>query len=197
MLGGTLLDDRSTPPLRDVIGTLLSCARRADFAIGNVRLAAIDLSDLELARLEHCRLLLDRLDVNMLADAATVRGTDGRAARSLDVLNTFAHSGRLEIRAAGRTCWSPDFSVFHGLPVSAVAVEGAACLVGAHYFSQPVARDGVSLTCALTGSAAVRDAASHFESLWCRAHDVLPVVRDLLGELVRPPATRRRRAWTR
>ena len=197
MLGGTLLDETSTPPLREVIGVLLSRARRADFAIGNVRLAAIDLSDVELAQLESCRLLLDRLDVNMLADAASARGSDAYAARSLDVLHGFACSGRLEVRAAGGIGWSPDFSVLHELPISALAPDGAACLVGAHYFSRPVVSDGVSLTCALTGAAAVRTAARHFDALWVRSHDVLPVLRDLLGELVRPASGRKRRSWSR
>ena len=64
MLGGVLLHEHSEPTLRQVIGTLLSRSARADFAVGNVRLAAIDLSAVELGRVRSCRLLLDRLDIH-------------------------------------------------------------------------------------------------------------------------------------
>ena len=190
MIGGVLFDDRTGPPMREVIGTLMSCAQHADFAIGNVRLAAIDLTDMELGRLQACRLLLDRLDVNMLADAASVTARDHRAVHTLIVLDGFACSGRLQIRAAGRLSWSPDFSVLRGMPQSPLAPDGSACLVGAHYFSRPVVPGGASLTCALTGRAAVQAAARHFDELWDRAHDVLPVVRDLLRELTRSAPAR-------
>ncbi len=184
MHGGVLLHDRSVPPLRTVIGALLSIADRADFAIGNVRLGAIDLTHAELGGVRSCRLLLDRLDADMLSETAAVIGLGGRLARNLEVLHAFAASGRLQVRAAGSHRWFPDFSVMHGLPVSAAAPVGSACLIGAHYFSRPVAMDGTSFTCALTSAAAVRCATTRYEQLWLEAHDVLPVIRELLQSLL-------------
>lgn len=186
MLGGVLLHERSNPTLRQVIGTLIARAAHADFAVGNVRLAAIDLSAVELGRVRSCRLLLDRLDVDMLSDVISASDANASLSRNLRVLHAFAISGRLQLRAAGTLSWSPDFSVFEGLPPSSLAPSGAACLMGAHYFSTPVMRAGASFTCALTGPAAVQAAAARFEDLWSGGHDVLPVVRELLAELTAP-----------
>src|SRR5690606_30543068 len=61
-----LLDDRSTPPLRTLIGALLARAQTADFAISRMRLDGLDLGGGELARLERCRVLLGRLDARTL-----------------------------------------------------------------------------------------------------------------------------------
>jgi hypothetical protein len=183
MLGGVLLDDRSGPALRDVVGTLLRQSAGADFAIGNVRLAAIDLTSFELAHISACRLLMDRLDVGMLADTACIARDNASVAANLVVLKQFAATGRLMVRATGSLCWSPDFSVMHGLPVSSLAPAGGVCLVGAHYFSRPVIPGGASLTCVITGGAAVMRARERFEDLWNRGHDVLPVVRELLKEV--------------
>jgi hypothetical protein len=184
MTGGVLIDDRSDPPLRTVIGTLLQHATQADFAVANVRLVAIDLTSSELQRIQCCRLLLDRLDVEMLADVSDAIRTGGPLTRNLRELRLFAESGRLELRAAGPLRWSPDFSVMRGLPPSPLAPAGAACLVGAHYFSRPVMPGGVSFTCAITGPTAIDSAHRRFEELWGAGHDVLPVVRDLLDELL-------------
>ncbi|MEO5509204.1 MAG: hypothetical protein ABIS27_01140 [Longimicrobiales bacterium] len=184
MFGRTLVDDRSEPPLRAVIGTLLGTAGRADFAVGNVRLGAIDLTDSELERVCACRLLMDRLDVDMLAETADVIGLGGRLSRNLRTLHAFTLSGRLHVRAAGALRWSPDFSVMHELPESAMAPAGGACLVGAHYFSRPVALHGASFTCVLTDPAAISAATARFDQLWADGYDVLPVIRNLLEELL-------------
>ena len=186
MLGGVLLSDQSDPPLRLVISTLMSNSQRADFAVANVRLAAIDLQHRELARLQKVRLLLDRLDVAMLSDVADAAEIGGPLGENLAVLRAFATSGRLELRAAGGRRWSPDFSVLYGLPPSPLAPAGAACLVGAIYFGAPPLQAGASLTCALPGRAAVQSAGARFERLWAEGHDVLPVISDLLRELLTP-----------
>jgi hypothetical protein len=184
MRGGILLHDHSTPALRTVIGCLLQSARRADFAVADVHLGAIDLNSDELAGLSSCRLLMQRLDIEMLTEAAELIGLGGRVARNLQLLHSFARSGVLHVRAAGALRWAPDFSVVYDLPVSTCAPAGAACLVGAHYFSHPVIANGASLTCAMTGRAAVREAASRFEELWADGHDVLPVIYDLFDDLL-------------
>jgi hypothetical protein len=184
VFGGTLVDDRSDPPLRNVIGALLGTAGRADFAVGNVRLGAIDLTDSELERVCACRLLMDRLDIDMLAETAEVIGLGGRLSRNLRTLHAFTLSGRLQVRAAGSLRWSPDFSVMHELPESPRTQGGGACLVGAHYFSRPVAVHGASFTCVLADAQAIAAATARFEELWADGYDVLPVIRNLLEELL-------------
>lgn len=179
-----LIDERSTPPLRALIGRFMSQATRVECAIANVRLAAIDMRAAELARLRSCRLLLDRLDVEMLDDAAHAAQIGGILRDNLAVLRRFVGSGRVEIRAAGAQKWSPDFSIVHGCSDETEIPGGAACLVGAHYFSRPVAGSGASLTCCLIEPAAVARASTRFGELWAPAHDVLPVVIGLLDELV-------------
>lgn len=183
-----LLDDRARPPLRSVIGSLLQNADSACFAIGHVRLGAIDLSETELGNVRTCRLLLDRLDVDMLGDTADIVSEGGPMTANLARLFDFIESGRLSLRSTGSLCWTPDFSIIHGLPVSPASPSGSICLMGAHYFSRPVMLDGASFTCVLTSRDAVRAADLRFEELWAKAHDVLPVVKDVLrkslGELV-------------
>jgi hypothetical protein len=183
-MAALLLDDRSSPPLRSLIGGLLTRATHADFAVANVRLGAIDLAHAEIASVAECRLLLDRLDVNMLTDTMDVAGTDIPMIRRLEVLRDFAGSGRLQLRAASAMRWSPDFSILQGLPVSRFTPGGAVCLIGAHYFSSPVVPHGASFTCALTTDEAVRLSAARFAELWEDGHDVLPVIRDLLQEIL-------------
>ena len=57
-----LLDEQSQPPLRAVIGALLTSADSADIAVMRVRLAALDLREKELTRVSRCRILIGQLD---------------------------------------------------------------------------------------------------------------------------------------
>jgi hypothetical protein len=180
----SLIDDRSATPLRNTIGRLLREAQSADFAVGHVRLGAIDLSSVELARVQRCRLLIDRLDIDMLADVAEIVSHGGPLVPNLAVLHRFALSGRIQLRSTGSLRWSPDFSILRGVPSSRTMPHGSVCLVGAHYFTRPVALDGVSLTCMLTDPEAIDIADLRFAELWERGHDVLPVVSDLLREIL-------------
>src|SRR5512147_1787924 len=141
-----VLDEAATPPLRLVIGSLLSRAVRADVAVEHVRLAHLDLTAPELRHV-HCRLLLGRLDVDALSDLAVAT----RAARPLRAIGEFLESGRLEVRAAGLLRWRPDFSVFE-LP----APDGPVSLVGALYFSDAAVAGGPALTCVIRAPAAVQ-----------------------------------------
>jgi hypothetical protein len=179
-----LVDERCSPSLRTIIGRMLRHATHADFAIGHVRLCAIDLSTAELSHVRSCRLLLDRLDVEMLNDAADVMAGESDLARNLEQLLHFAESGRLQLRSAVTPSWCPDFSVFHGLPVSEESPAGDLCLMGAHYFSRPVMLDGASFTCILSDATAIASAQDRFSELWNNAHDVLPVVRGVLASCV-------------
>lgn len=175
-----LLDERGTPALRHVIGMLLRSATRADIAVSHVRLAALDLSGDEIANVKWCRILLGRLDADSLSGLSAGPG----AQRQLERLLRFVTSGRVRIRSAGMAAWNPDFSVYTGMMPNDVARRDA-CLVGSHWFHQPVVENGPSLTCLLTDPAAVRVATERFTDLWARGHDVLPAVaatiEDALG----------------
>jgi hypothetical protein len=199
-----LLDEQTAPSVRTVIGTLLSRAAEADFAIARIRLGAVDLTPDELAAVRRCRVLVGRLDVQSLA-AARHESDAG-----LDALLAFLASGRIEVRSAGATGWATDFSIFRGLPgtdtgqshdggrppgqldpkngatapasVFHVPHGGTsdelhgACLIGAHAFWVPQSTEGPSFTAVLRNTGAVRMAGNRFEQLWARSYDVLPVL---------------------
>jgi hypothetical protein len=163
-----LIDERAEPPLRDVIGRLLGAASEASIAITHVRLAAVDLTAAETGRVQHCRILLGRLDA---------RAFDGFGlpAPSLAPLLRFITSPRVEIRSVGMAAWSPDFSIYRGLD----AADGAsrdACLVGAHWFREPPGGAAPAFTCLLTEPAAVRLAMRRFDELWHEGYDVRDTV---------------------
>jgi hypothetical protein len=168
-----VLDEAGAPPLRLVIGSLLSRARRADVAIEHIRLAAVDLTAPELRQV-HCRLLMGHLDVEALSDLAIA----DQAARRLRAIGDFLESGRLEVRAAGLLRWRPDFSVFELPPP-----HGVVALVGALYFSDAAVVGGPALTCVIRSPAAVARLHRRFADLWVRARDVGDVLRSELTAL--------------
>lgn len=179
-----LLDGTAEPSVRRTIGTLLAAGSRADFAVRRIRMDGIDLDAGEIGGLQRCRVLLGRLDVGMVADAAEAARLPERR-RNLQALRDFLHSGRLEVRAAGGAAWSPDFSVLHN-------ARGGVALVGAHYFARPDPPDGIALTCVVTDREAVDLAAVRFEELWREGYDVTPIVADALDDLLaesRPPSS--------
>lgn len=168
-----VLDECASPPLRIVIGALLSAAVSADVAIEHVRLAAVDLTAPELQRV-HCRLLMGRLDVLALSELAV---TDEAAAR-LQAISAFLDSGRLDVRAAGLLRWRPDFSIFELPPP-----RGSVALVGALYFSDAAVAGGPALTCIIRAPAAVGRLKRRFDELWVGARDVRDVLRSELTSL--------------
>lgn len=165
-----LIDERSDPDLRAVIGELLTTSESADFAVTRIRLAAMDLTDDEVA-IPRCRLLLGALDASMLDDASYVP-TAGHAADVRRLLG-WVRSGRLEIRSAGIGGWIPDFSIYR-------AGTACTCLLGAHYFGNPQLSVGPSFTCVVRDTDSARIVADRFDALWDRSHDVLPAIRDVL-----------------
>lgn len=184
-----LLDDRSDPPLRTLIGALLERAATADFAISRLRLDGLDLGGPELERLQRCRVLLGRLDARALEEM--MGGGHGPARQHhLRTLGEFLASGRVEVRAAGVVAWNPDFSILghlDGAPADAVA------LVGAHYFLRPFPIDGVALTTLHTDPATIAHLQTRFDEIWEEGYDVGEVVRAALEHLtdeleVRPGA---------
>ncbi len=170
-----LLGTGKGPTLRDVVGRLLRISRQADFALGRIRLAAVDLLPQEMTGIERCRVLIGRLDAATLLDAALDARRDASGRRRIAVLRELAMSGSLEARAAGIEGWSPDFSVFRG------SVAPVAALIGAHWFHTPPA--GTASTAILHGDAEPSEIlalTSRFEALWAAGHDVLDVVREAL-----------------
>jgi flavin-binding protein dodecin len=187
-----LIDEEGAPTPRQLIGQLLGSATHAEIAVSHVRLGAIDLGAAETQNVQHCRVLLDRLDAGSLASldwnaaAATAAGTASaaaagaasaaaiddavrRAAQSATALLRFITSDRVELRSAGVSTWRPDFSIYRGLSASPPAPR-AVCLVGAHYFGLPPALP--AFTCVCDDAAAVALALRRFEQLWERSHDV-------------------------
>src|SRR5687768_2944391 len=163
MSSGLLLDEYTTPPLALVIGGLMSSAREADFAVREIRLAGLDLEPRMLAGLEHCRVLLGRLDAGFHSDALATWCDPARRERLRHMLD-FAHSHRLQVRAAGVATWAPDFSVYRGLSAPFDG-QHAALLLGAHYFERPYAVSGIALTTLLARPAAVRLAQQRYQQL--------------------------------
>jgi hypothetical protein len=173
-----MLDEKSRPPLREVLGRLISAAAQADLAVAHVRLAAIDLTAGEASGMGRCRFLLDRLEAADLSHIG--RGADRtHLHRLLELLN----AGHVEIRSAGLGAWTPDFSVFRGLPGDGPESSDV-CLVGAHYFHQPPVAAGPSLTCVLSEPHTVALAERRFSRLWQQAHDVQPAVVHTIERLL-------------
>ncbi|MEX2285020.1 MAG: hypothetical protein WEE89_21210 [Gemmatimonadota bacterium] len=172
----TLLDETRAPSVRETMGRLLGAAQTADLAIANVRLAAVDLQAGELARLQHCRLLLARFDAAFAADAQSL-SLDSLRAEQFRRLLAFAESGRLSVRSASAKLWLPDFSIYRGL-----GGKQSVLVLGAHYFKQPYPPNAAALTCVIRDEAAVEWASQRYEALWDQSHDVLPVIAETLAE---------------
>lgn len=163
-------DGRGSPSLRTYLGRALAGSASAAFAIRRIRLARLDLLPEELQAVRRCRVLLGRLDADMLADP----GASPASARTAALLD-MAASGRLEVRSAGLLTWDPDFSLFDdGRGGPGIVVFGC------HQFvpQQPV--EGLAMACAIAEPAIVRTVAVRFEELWERGHDSLEAVTDAL-----------------
>lgn len=175
-----LIDDHDEPPLRSVIGGLLTRTERADFAISRLRLDGLDLASAELDSVERCRLLLGRLDARTIEEliGGVERGPVKRD--HLELLRGFLSSRRVEVRAAGIIAWNPDFSIFNGLTD---APAPSLALVGAHYFLRPYPVDGAAFTMVLTESDTVGRLQRRFDELWDHGYDVGEVVRAALDQL--------------
>ncbi|MFS8636862.1 MAG: hypothetical protein FWJ74_02175 [Gemmatimonadota bacterium] len=173
-MSAILLDEHSSPSLRQVLGSSLARATEADFAVARIRLAQIDLTPAEVARVRRWRVLLGRLDVESLTRPFQHRNPQQDA---LTLLRLF-DNGRMAVRAAGLQGWNPDFAVLRGLDGG-----GVLTLVGSIYFGTPQHTDGPSFTCILTTPSHAAAATARFDVLWQRAYDVEPVVREALERL--------------
>jgi hypothetical protein len=170
-----LLDERGRPDFRDVFG--LFAARSVDVAtaITRVRLSAVDLTQLELSRLESLRVLVAEVNAIQLDGEAVAIQSDPRKAPRVQLLSEMLESGRLEVRAAPLAGWSPDFTVFSDR-------EGPiAVLSGYHWFERPYPHRGPALAALHRGDAA-RLAARRHQEVWEGAHDVGPAVWNILSK---------------
>lgn len=170
--GARLLDERSTPALRTVLGSLMAGAHTVDFAIARIRLANLDLNQQEMSGPHRCRVLLGQLDASTLIDA------DAASRSALDGLIRWAGGGRLAVRSAGIGAWTPDFSVYRG-------PDGTECMVGAHYFGSPQLTVGPSFTVVTADPATAQMLGRRFTELWQRSHDVLPAILGVLERVRR------------
>lgn len=170
-----LIDERSTPALRRILGHFLARSASADLAIRRVRIAGIDLTPAELGPLQRCRVLVSRLDAGSLHDLPAAAD----APAVLRGLLRFVESGRLEVRAAPTVAWNPDFSVFR--PADA---GPSFTVVGSHYFHEPDQFGGPSLTTIMTAPGPVDLAERRFDEIWDSGYDVLPAVRAALTSLL-------------
>lgn len=168
----TVLDELSAPSMRETLSALMSASTRIDMAVAHMRLAGIDVHAGEIGRLQRMRLVMGKLDAEVLLQAQT------RPLDQLRRLRALAGSGLLEVRTAPRFQWRPDFSVFD-----------RAALIGAHYSELPYPSDGIALTCVVTDPNAVRRCKRRFEQMWELGYDVLPIVIETLDELLLAPAT--------
>lgn len=179
-----LLDERTGPSVRAVLGAALAGAREADFAIARVRLAAVDLTPHELSRLQRCRVLLGQVDATTFADAGAASATSTAHRAQLDILRRFLESGRAEVRAAGSEAWTPDFSVLRDVRWTPEDESGDVALLGAHYFAKPFPVRGAALTCLTSDPEVVAALRRRFLELWRRGYDVAPVLRDAIEKML-------------
>jgi hypothetical protein len=105
-----------------------------------------------------------------------------RRAPNVRFLTSLLEKGCLEVRSAPLAGWSPDFTVFLDQedPVAVVA--------GFHAFERPYPHRGPALL-SIHGADGARLAARRHRDLWNVAHDIGPVLWNLL-------AGARRRAWS-
>lgn len=163
----TVLDEFTTPTMRETIGALMGVSTHVDMAVAHMRLAGLDVHARETGRLQRLRVVMGKLDADALLQ------TESRPLEQLQRLRMLAQSGVLQVRTVPRFDWRPDFSVYDH-----------AALIGAHYSDLPYPADGIALTCVVTDVNAVRRCARRFERMWDLGYDVLPVVLETLDQLI-------------
>ena len=162
-----VLDERTTPSMRETFSALMSRSSQVDMAVASMRLAGLDVRAGETSALRRLRLVMGRLDADALLQ------TQSRPLDQLKRLYALTRSGILEVRTVPRFRWTPDFSVFD-----------SAVLIGAHYTELPYPNDGIALTCVVRDEPAIRRSSRRFEEMWQLGYDVLPVVTQTLEELL-------------
>lgn len=175
----TLLHERSSPSVGQLLARFLARCAEADFALTRIRLAGVDLTGTDLRRVRRWRVLVGRLDAEAFAHGNTDEDRDTLHHR-LTTLEALVQSGKLEVRSAGITAWAPDFSILRGLD----RPEGdTVTILGPHYFLSPQVTNGPSFTAVFHSDGAARDAGERFEEIWEMGYDVGAVVAEALTAL--------------
>ena len=177
-IGARLLDERSRPGFRELFGRMARRSTRLDVALTHLRLATLDLSEAELARIVRIRLVLSEVSAAALDAEAHAVLHRGAMAANLRRLAALLHLGTIEVRSAPLGGWSPDFSVFR-------REDGPfAVLIGAHRFERGSLHDGPVFASLHGGDAALR-AGGRFIEIWSRAHDIRPALAGILARAER------------
>jgi len=170
-----LMDERTRPDFRDVFGSLASRSTDIATAVTRVRLSTVDLSRAEIGSVGSFRVLVAELNALSLDAEARVIRSDPRRAARVRLFRELLQDGKLEVRSAPLSGWSPDFTVFSG-------EDGpTAVLAGFHWFERPYPHRGPALATLHYGDAARLAARRHLE-LWDRAHDVGPAIWNILSK---------------
>lgn len=144
-----------------------------DTALHRIRLRAVDLSALEMKRLERLRILVGGIDAGSLEWEAQALAQDPARSTFIQRLVALLADDRLAVRAAPLSGWAPDFSIFSHREVP------RALLMGPHWFQKPFAHRGPAWGC-LWGSREAVLAKSRFEENWAGAYDIGHAVSALL-----------------
>ena len=127
-VAGALLDERSTPSLRERFGELAARSKSLAVAIRRVRLPGVDLSADELRQVSRVRVLLGQLDAGTFvaeADAVMVDPLRREASRPTPLAPPDGDRGR-----PNRSRWSPGLRTSrssptaHGLPMPSTDATG-------------------------------------------------------------------------
>ena len=169
-----VMDEYTRPSMRETFSTLMSISTHVDMAVAHMRIAGMDLRPGEAGKLQRLRMVIGKLDADALLQ------THARPIDQLERLRSFATSGILQVRLVPRFQWTPDFSLFSG--------GERAMMIGAHYSAAPYPSDGIALTCVVNDANAVRRCAARYERMWQLGYDVLPVVIEMLDQLLSEPA---------
>lgn len=176
-----LLDERGRPDFRDVFGALARRSTCILTAVTRVRLSSVDLSPDELEKVTHMRVLISEVSALQLDAEAKSLLLQPRRAPNVRFLTSLLEEGYLEVRSAPLAGWSPDFTVFLN------GDDPVAVITGFHAFERPYPHRGPALV-SVHGSAGARLAARRHRDIWGVAHDIGPVLWNLL-------AGARRRTW--
>jgi hypothetical protein len=150
-------------------------------AVTRVRLSSVDLSPEELAAVTQMRVLISEVSALQLDAEAKSLLLQPRRAPNVRFLTTLLEKGCLEVRSAPLAGWSPDFTVFLN------EHDPVAVVTGFHAFERPYPHRGPALV-SVHGADGARLAARRHRDIWEVAHDIGPVLWNLL-------AGARRRTW--
>jgi hypothetical protein len=185
-LSSFLLDERGRPDFRDVFGAL---ARRSTLiltAVTRVRLSTVDLSHEEVHRLKKMHVLISEVSAVQLDAEAKSLLLQPHRAPNVHLLTLLLEQGRLEVRSAPLGGWSPDFTVFYD------DERPLALITGFHAFERPYPHRGPALL-SVHGPEGARLASLRHQEVWKGAHEIGPVLRNLLVGAERKVAVATRR----